>query len=503
MRRLILRIVLALGLLLGWVGQAEAHPLGNFTINQFSRVEVRQTAVHVHYVVDMAEIPSFQVLQAIDADGDGQLNTNEQQAYLEQQAVALASGLHVSLDGVALPLRVDQHDLSMLPGQGGLNTLRMTFDLSAARPSTNSSISMVYRVDNYSERLGWREIIAVAADGVTLAELNVPAVSISDELRSYPEDALSSPLDMREARMQIASGGPAAVPTTPQVAAGRPSTRADDQLAALIANRDLTPGAIVIALALAFILGAGHALTPGHGKTIVAAYLVGARGTARHAIFLGLTTTLTHTAGVFLLGFVTLAISRYILPEQIYPWLEFASGLMVVVLGIALFRSRLLLLLQRNKQDAHSHDDGWLDHDHEHGPDTHTHEHDQALADWAAGRAAGQKIERPDVSWRSLLALGVSGGLIPCPSALIVLLGAIALGRIGFGLLLILSFSVGLASVLTALGVLLVYARGLFEKMPVNGMLMRALPVLSAALVTIAGGIITYGGLVQAGIVRL
>jgi ABC-type nickel/cobalt efflux system permease component RcnA len=270
---------------------------------------------------------------------------------------------------------------------------------------------------------------------------------------------------------------------------------------------------------LAFILGAGHALTPGHGKTIVAAYLVGTRGTPRHAIFLGLTTTVTHTAGVFLLGFITLAISRYVLPEQVYPWLEFASGAMVVVIGIALFRSRLLLLLQPKAPVAHDHSQnhshdhdhshdhghdhehnhsaGWLDHDHEHGPHTHTHDNDAVLADWATG------TDRTNVSWRNLLALGISGGLIPCPSALVVLLGAIALGRVGFGLLLIVAFSIGLASVLTALGMVLVYARGFFEHLPVNSFAMRALPVASAVLVTLAGCVITYGGLVQAGIVRL
>lgn len=503
MRRLILRVVLAIGLVLAWVGPAEAHPLGNFTINQFSRIEVGKTEVHVHYVVDMAEIPSFQTLQEIDTNGDGQLNPAEQQAYIEKQAAELSAGLHLAIDGTELPLRIGERNLNMLPGQGGLNTMRLTFDLTAARPNANPNATLIYRVENYRERLGWREIVAVASDGVTLSKTNVPSTTVSDELRSYPQDALSSPLDVREANLSVELGGVAAANGLPQAATGRPSTRADDQLAALIASRDLTPGAIALALVLAFILGAGHALTPGHGKTIVAAYLVGARGTPLHAIFLGLTTTLTHTAGVFLLGFITLAISRYILPEQIYPWLEFASGLMVVIIGIALFRSRLILLLQRNKAGTHSHSDNWLDQDHEHGPDTHTHDHDEALADWAAGRASGQKVERPGVSWRSLLALGVSGGLIPCPSALIVLLGAIALGRIGFGLLLILSFSIGLAAVLTALGMLLVYARGLFEKMPMNGLLMKALPVASAALVTIAGAIITYGGLVQAGIVKL
>jgi nickel/cobalt transporter (NicO) family protein len=506
MRRLILRIALAIGLMLTLAGRAEAHPLGNFTVNQYSQLVVGPEQILVHYVVDMAEIPAFQAIQELDTNQDSQLSDAERQAYIDAQRAALPTGITLEIDGASVPLTVTGHDLSFPAGQGGLSTLRLTLDMRAERPTPGARAAISYRVENFAERLGWREIVVQATDGVTLAETNVPSTTVSDQLRSYPADSLSSPLDLREARVTAAPGGPAANTSGAQLATGRASSRADDQLAALIASRELTPGAILVALLLAFVLGAGHALTPGHGKTIVAAYLVGARGTARHALFLGLTTTLTHTAGVFLLGFVTLAISKYVLPEQIYPWLEFVSGVMVVVIGVALFRSRLMALLRRNRVPAHGHDhnhDHSHDHGHVHGPDTHTHDYDAALADWAAGDRAGASAAQPAVTWKSLLALGISGGLIPCPSALVVLLGAIALGRVGFGMLLIVAFSAGLAAVLTALGMLLVYARGWFERLPTSGLLMRALPVASAVLVTLAGCVITVGGLVQTGIVRI
>jgi nickel/cobalt transporter (NicO) family protein len=496
MNKYLLRIFLALGLAFALIGNAQAHPLGNFTVNQYSRVVVDADTITVHYVVDMAEIPAFQAIQSIDANQDGQLTDAERQAYLDSQQAALLPGLLLSNAGTPLPLTLQASNLEFPDGQGGLKILRLTFDLQADHPAPGTQLSLEYRVNNFAERLGWREIVIQSSGGVTLAETNALADSISNELRSYPEDSLASPLDMRSATFTIAPGGVAASPQQAQPTATGTSGRADDRLAALVSG-ELTPATIAIALVLAFILGAGHALTPGHGKTVVAAYLVGARGTARQALFLGLATTLTHTAGVFLLGFVVLGVSQYLLPEQIYPWLEFTSGALVVIIGVVLFRSRLAGLLGWNNAH-HTHDHS--DSDHEHGPHTHTHDHDGALADWADAKIAGRHVEQPNVSWRSLLALGISGGLIPCPSALVVLLGAVALGRVGFGMVLILAFSLGLAAVLTSLGLLLVYARGLFEKLPTNGLLMRALPVASAVLVTIVGCVISYGGLVQAGV---
>jgi ABC-type nickel/cobalt efflux system permease component RcnA len=291
----------------------------------------------------------------------------------------------------------------------------------------------------------------------------------------------------------------AAAPTP----AGLPSFREADPLADLVAKPNLDPLPFTLALLAAFGWGAAHALTPGHGKTIVAAYLVGSRGTTRHALFLGLTTTLTHTLGVFLLGLITLFASEFILPEQLYPWLGLISGALVVALGLSLFRGYLRYLLQPEGHEPHSHDH---DHDHTH-PHDHTHHHDHGHSHLPPG-ADGSTI-----SWAGLLALGVSGGLIPCPSALIVMLSAIALQRIGFGLLLIIAFSLGLAGTLTAIGILWVQARRFLERQrlasplfspPLRGgwvsWLRYGLPAASALLITMIGLGITVQAFMQTGL---
>jgi len=517
MKRWLLPLLMAIGLVVARAPErAEAHPLGNFTVNQYSRIDVGRDTLSVRYLVDMAEIPTFQERQAIDADGDGQIANVEQANYLAKQVSTLLSGLHLAVNGGPAELRPVAQALSFPEGQGGLLTLRIQLDLTASIANTAQPIAIEYRDDNFAERIGWREIVICPGEGVTLKDASVPAQDQSDELHTYPQDMLSSPLNVREAHasatLGAASGGAAtSITHTAQPA----SARVPDQFANLIATRELTLPVIALALLLALLLGAGHALTPGHGKTIVAAYLVGARGTTRHAVFLGLTTTITHTAGVFALGFVTLWISNYILPEQLYPWLEFISGVLVVIIGLMLFRSRLIGLFRRKTNEhfhepdhmhehEHTHDYGQHDHDHEHGHshDHHEHGHGHDHGPHGHSHMPPGADGRP-VTWRSLLALGISGGLLPCPSALVVLLSAIALHRVAFGMLLIVAFSVGLAAVLTGIGLLLVYARRLFEYFPTNGRLLRALPVASAAFVTIAGLAIAAGALMQAGVLRI
>jgi ABC-type nickel/cobalt efflux system permease component RcnA len=269
--------------------------------------------------------------------------------------------------------------------------------------------------------------------------------------------------------------------------------RARGAFAELANAGELTPGFILFALGVAIVLGAAHALQPGHGKTIVAAYLVGARGTARHAVFLGATVTATHTAGVYALGLVTLLLSQYILPERLYPILEAASGVLVIAIG-ALLLARRLVTATRGRP---------ADHNHAHAPG-HSHHHDHSAErghddhhDLAHGHSHGpQAGER--VSWKSLLALGVSGGLLPCPEALMVLLITIAAHRVVFGLLLIVAFSTGLAAVLVGFGLLLVYARGLFARVNLSsGLVPRLLPVASALVIVVAGGVITAQALPQ------
>jgi ABC-type nickel/cobalt efflux system permease component RcnA len=193
--------------------------------------------------------------------------------------------------------------------------------------------------------------------------------------------------------------------------------------------------------------GAAHALSPGHGKTIVTAYLVGQRGTPKHAALLGLIVTATHTVGVFALGLVTLALSQFIVPDRLYPWLNLVSGLLVVGIGASVLRTRW-----RRRRHHHHH---------------HHHEH--------------------PTSFRSLLAVGVSGGLLPCPSALVVLLAAISLHRVAFGLLLIVAFSAGLALSITGVGLAAVVARSAFRRATFEGRLVRLLPAASALVILAAG----------------
>jgi ABC-type nickel/cobalt efflux system permease component RcnA len=410
----------------------------------------------------------------------------------------LQGNLHLSSNGTLLKLEQVDQALEFPPGQGGLQTLRLTAHLVAKLPPSSSAWKVDYRDQNYAERLGWQEIIVRTNPDVTLLESTAPMKDVSQELRNYPQDLLTSPLAVSAASFRFGpkgSGGfsvaAIAIPGSGS-RSGLSISRGQDRFAELVTLPTLGLGALLITLLAAFGWGALHAFTPGHGKTVVAAYLVGSRGTVPHALFLGVTTTVTHTAGVFVFGLLTLFASQFILPEQLYPWLGVASGALVVAIGLSLFRARLLSLFQphQHHDHGHSHDDEHP-HDHEHEHDhTHTHPHLPPGADGAP------------ITWRGLLALGISGGLLPCPSALVVMLSAIAFQRIGFGLVLIVAFSLGLASVLTAIGILFVHAGRLFGRIPLGGRLAQAVPVLSALFITAAGVFITFEALIQAGVLR-
>jgi nickel/cobalt exporter len=223
-----------------------------------------------------------------------------------------------------------------------------------------------------------------------------------------------------------------------------------DYLARLLHQGHLGTGMVLAGLAVAFVLGAVHALSPGHGKAIVAAYLVGSRSTARHAAILGLTVTFTHTVTVFLLGFATLFLSRFAMPEKIYPLLGTVSGLSIVWVGTMLFWRRFKAAWKNRPHHRHS---------------------------------------------GSLMALGVSGGLAPCPSALVMLLSAVALGRIGLGLVLLVAFSTGLAVVLMVIGIAAVWGQ---KWLPEEGSgSFRYLPVASAALIVCVGMAMTAAALLR------
>jgi ABC-type nickel/cobalt efflux system permease component RcnA len=316
---------------------------------------------------------------------------------------------------------------------------------------------------SFADRIGWREVTIVGHDGGKVVSADVPTTSASDELRAYPSDLLRSPLSVTSADATVELG---ARPGTPPTigAVGAPHTRGG--FASLVAQGELSVGVLLLSLLIAAFWGAAHALTPGHGKAMVAAYLVGTKGTSRHAVLLGGTVTVAHTAGVFALGFVTLGLSAFIVPEQLYPWLTLVSGVLVVLVGASVLRQRL-----RSRPHAsalHHHHD----HDHDHHHDHH-HAHEDAL------------------SSKGILGVGVAAGLLPCPSALVVLLSAIALHRIALGLALIVAFSLGLAATITGIGLVAVLARRTFGRLSLDGTVVRRLPAVSAAMILVVGLVIT------------
>ncbi len=509
MRRAIARLALLIACVVALLtpAVARAHPLGNFTVNRYSRIEPDGTGVRVVYVLDMAEIPAFQEQATIDANRDGRTDDEERARYAAQRAEAIRRELRLEAAGRPLELRTERHTLSFPAGQAGLLTLRLEATYFAELlAGAQAPIELHYRDLNEPNRLGWREIVARPGDGgAELRSASVLALDQTDELRAYPEDLLSSPLDVREARLAFVPG--VGTGTASTASRGGPLERPADAYAALASAEELTPSVILFSLVAAMALGALHALSPGHGKAVVAAYLVGARGTARHAMFLGATVTATHTAGVYALGLVTLYLSQYVLPERLYPVLEVVSGLLVIAIGGALFASRLRgALAHRRHRHGHDHD-----HPHSrahHDDHEHTHAHgavrvaEPGLLHRHGGRAHSHLLPGADggpVSWKSLLALGVSGGLLPCPSALVVLLAAIALHRVAFGLVLIVAFSIGLAAVLVGIGLLLVYCRQLFQRVGGGGGLApRLVPVASAAVIVAIGVAITAQALPQA-----
>jgi nickel/cobalt exporter len=477
---------------------ASAHPLGNFTINHFTRIEVAADHIGLHYVIDMAEIPTFQELQAIGLDLGGEPSLEKLNAYAERVARSYADGLLLAIDGEITPLKVVARNITLPPGAGGLPTLRLECDFVALLPPVSLSAThrLLFEDKNMADRIGWREITVAPASGIAVFNSSALAGSITNELRAYPAELLNAPLDERVAELSFSTGVIPAGATPLLTRDGRHSKLSRDKLTELIAVPQLTPPIAILGLLIAGLLGGLHALSPGHGKAIVGAYLIGSRGTARHAALLGLTVTVTHTAGVFALGAITLFASHYVFPERLFPIISLISGTIVLTLGLSLFvrRARSQSVLQQEHHHRHQH--VYLFHTHyEHDHHDHSHQHTHH-----SHSLPGASADR--VSWRSLLALGVSGGLLPCPSALVVLLSAISLDRIGYGLLLVTAFSLGLASVLTGVGLVFIYARQLlaYPALSSYGRIAQALPALSALVIACVGAAICCQALAQAGL---
>ena len=420
--------------------RAEAHPLGNFSVNHLSTVSISKDRVDVRYVLDQAEIPTVQ------ERGLGRAEV------LRRKLDEVRRGLVLTVNGRPTALR------QAAPPQLTLPNRRRRTDHHTPRAHPQcccyEHARRVELEDNtFSGSVGWKAIVSAPGSG-TAVRTATPSGDPTDGLRRYPRDLLASPADRRSASFSVRPGdGSLTAPGATR--GGRAESRAEGGFAGLFADAASGQGVLLVLLAAAFGWGALHALSPGHGKAMVAAYLIGTRGTRRDAVLLGATVTVTHTIGVFALGFVTLGLSQYVLPEDLYPWLTLVSGLMVVAIGAGVLRSRLRPTHQHSHTHGHSHDH---DHPHDHG---HTH--------------------------RGVLSMGAAAGLIPCPSALVVLLAAIAQHEVALGMLLIVAFSLGLAGTLTVLGLAVVHARRFVPPRIAASRAAALMPAASALLVMAVG----------------
>ncbi|MFE9692956.1 nickel/cobalt transporter [Micromonospora sp. NPDC005806] len=493
---------------------ASAHPLGNFSINQLAALDFHPDRVEVAAEVDLAELPTLQESASVDSDGDGAPSEAERAAHAAVGCAAFARDLEVTVAGDRLEWTVGDTGFEYVKGAAGLSTSRLRCRL-VADAALGSATTV--EVDNraWADRVGWRELTAVG-HGVTLVDSPLPVTSVSGGLRAYPDDLLSSPLDVRSARLKVAPGpgGAAAGAAVPAVREGRSVTRwttgLERSLRDVVGDRELTPLVGVLAGLLALVLGAAHAALPGHGKTVMAAYLAGRAGRPRDALAVGATVTLTHTGGVLLLGLL-LTTATGLAGEVVLGWLGVVSGALITAVGV----SMLVGLWRRRRLAAHDHPHphgglraGHPDHGHgfrhSHGPVGHHHSHSShrpgpGHRHGPAGHLHGHHTDRP--SRLNILGIGVAGGLLPSPSALVILLGAIGLGRTGFGVLLVLAYGVGMAATLTAAGLLVIRLRDRWDRHRRIRPTVRRLRLagLTSAGPAATAGLVLVVGLVMAG----
>lgn len=580
-------------------GSVAAHPLGNFTVSHLNVLEIRADRIVDRVVVDAAEIPTAQNRASVDADGDGEASETERTTYATSECAEFAASIDAALDDRSLVFSVVSSAFSYEPGQAGLETSRLECELESEAAVDDGSTHTFEFSDNFrAGRVGWREIVARGVD-VGIVDSPVATMSDTNGLRTYPEELLESPLDIRTVTLELGPDGTLvgagdealvddeqsdnAADARDSLVASRPGFLGgmvdgiQDTFDEMIGERDLTLGVGLAAIGLALVLGASHALLPGHGKTVMAAYIAGRQGSARDAVLVGVTVTATHTGGVLLLG-LGLTLSTALAGETVLGWLGVISGLLIAALGLALLvnaaRKRETTLFGHGHShgpgghthgpDGHvhhapaaaavaertrargtlvatpaSHDDGAGGHHHDHGDRAghghgdragHGHGHhaghghgDHDLGhgdhdhghDHHDGHAHGEHahddhdhshgghdhdghVHGADqhVSRGGLIGMGVAGGLVPSPSALIVLLSAIALGRTWFGVILVIGYGAGMAIVLTLAGIALVRVRDRYQERLENaeGRVATSLrrwgrlaPFATAALVMVVG----------------
>jgi nickel/cobalt transporter (NicO) family protein len=514
---------------------AQAHPLGELTINHFSELTFTRDQVTVRYVIDFAELSTVEQIRRIDGADEWDVADADLDAFLDEVVPEWLDGLDLTINDEPVILQEVDSDAWFHEGNWGFELLRVEITATGELPnSIDDEIAGRYVVRNFPGRLGWHEVVMPAGQDVAVLETDALRETISDELHDYPDITEEEALQIYDVSFELApatddseeSPGALIDRETSGIGTLQRLTNSAERLVDLESGSRLAIGLTMLG---AFVWGAFHALSPGHGKAVVGAYLIGSRGTPKHAMFLGLTVTLTHTAGIVALGFIALALSHIILPETIFPYLSLLSGVLVILIGLSIGYRRYRAYRETGIADDHGHHHHHHDHDHshhhhDHGDHHHSHDHDHDHHhhhdhshshhhhhhddhhhshdhDHHHGHShLPPGADGGEVTWRSLLALGISGGMVPCPSALVLLLAAIALGRLEFGLILVLLFSIGLAMVLTAIGLLMVYLRSVFERYSFETRAPGLLPVVSSGAIAVAGVIIVIGAMAETGL---
>ncbi|MGC9537867.1 nickel transporter [Streptomyces sp. UG1] len=516
------------------VTDASAHPLGNFTVNRYDGLVAAPGELRVHHVEDLAEIPATQAEPDIEKAGMAE--------WARQRCANAARDSEVTVDGRTVELALHSSHARVRPGQAGLDTLRVECRLTAPLPE-DATVTLGFRGAGARSGPGWREVTA-RGDRMTLTASDVPKESVSGELTEYPEELLSSPADTRTASLRVRPGGPALAESAQDAPGASVLPRGADRwtraLDGLVSRHDLTVGFAALALLIAVFLGAMHALAPGHGKTIMAAVATARGGRARlkDVMPLAASVTVTHTLGVVALGLLITAGSAA--APSVITWLGMASGALVIAAGATLVRRAWHL---RKHGYGHGHDHTH-DHDHDHNDHPHPHERQPVLvaahthtATESTAPAPGH-VHSPEPApahhhehahshphkhgllththgghththstaptLRGTILLGFAGGLVPSPSAVVVLVGAAALGKAWFGLLLVVAYGVGLALTLTAAGFAVVKLGGGVTRLldrrprwtrhPLTVFLRRTAPLASALLVVLLGAGLVFQG---------
>ncbi|HSL35004.1 MAG TPA: sulfite exporter TauE/SafE family protein, partial [Candidatus Limnocylindrales bacterium] len=510
MPRRLLRATAIAGLLAIVPAVALAHPLGNFTVNHYAGITVTPEAIELDVVIDMAEIPTFQERLRIDADEDGDVTDAEAAAAAPGECAAVAGALSLRVAGSSAALSSRTASISFPSGLGGLSTMRLECAYVATIAPLGDGTTIEFEDRSHAERIGWREIVVVGRGAIVDAG-DLPSASISARLTDYPEDLIAQPLDVRSATI-VASPG-AIVPVAPVGpgtgvapvgAAAVPGGVAAADVPDIFRSVDLTPVVLLVSLLTALALGAQHALTPGHGKTLMAAYLVGTRGRPLHAIGLGLAVAVSHTIGILILAAIVVGAQGLLPADLVVRTLPVLAAATIVAIGgwmlVAEVRRRTApreaAAFERDPRHdaADRHGDQDESHAHAHA---HSHAHARAHAHVELAHSHGglrhshAPAAASTVTWRSLGALGLAGGLIPSTSALFILLGAIVAGRPAFGFVLVVAFGLGMALVMAGVGLAIVYARDRVGRLAARPAVARVagLAPLGAAVVVVAVGL--------------